>query len=398
MTGKEKLDWMLRFLIVRWRFIHRILGMMTKFPSKNVHGTIGVGVSNGSFQLGYDEGFIAGLKDAGLTFVLYHEILHLVLHHCTHRRFPRTSSLRTKDGQEVDLGNIATDLAVNELIPIENGSCEPPLNPDGTLMGQFVSEYVKRPEFKDMKSKQTAEYYYDFILKHVKVVKVGGKGDLPNDGKTLDDHEGWSEDEIADVRVKAEVDAIQKQALWGDVPADTRELILAAQVRRYNWRSMVKQFFGAMATPGHEATRRRPNRRLGYLLPGSKRVRVDKHLVAIDTSGSISPELLTQFLGVVNGMLDYLDIDLMQFDCATTEEPKPFGQHRKQFEFKGRGGTSFQPVMDAVAKGRYRSVSILTDGQAEAPSKPNAQVLWVMPSDCTPPVDWGRVVTIEKYV
>jgi predicted metal-dependent peptidase len=97
-------------------------------------------------------------------------------------------------------------------------------------------------------------------------------------------------------------------------------------------------------------------------------------------------------------MLDYLDIDLMQFDCTTQEEPKPFGQHRKQFEFKGRGGTSFTPVMEAVVKGRYRSVSILTDGQADAPQKPNAQVLWVMPEGCNPPVDWGRVVTIEKYV
>jgi predicted metal-dependent peptidase len=69
-----------------------------------------------------------------------------------------------------------------------------------------------------------------------------------------------------------------------------------------------------------------------------------------------------------------------------------------KLEFKGRGGTDFQNVIDIVNQRHYRGVMILTDGQAPAPTQPKgAHVLWVLPTGCKPPVDWGERVYLEKH-
>jgi predicted metal-dependent peptidase len=127
-------------------------------------------------------------------------------------------------------------------------------------------------------------------------------------------------------------------------------------------------------------------------------LQVDRHLVAIDTSGSISPELLGQFLGVLNSLVDFVPIDVMQFDCDKTQDPKPFDRRRINFEFLGRGGTSFEPVIKIVDEKHYKSVLIFTDGCAGEPPKPkNARVVWVMPEGCNAPVEWGLKIHMTQY-
>ena len=409
----DRFDWLVRFLIVRWRFVHQILGILTKTANPKCP-TMGVNVVNGNMRLEYNPEFVRELKDPEMVYVMYHEVCHLVLHHCTHRRFSNHL-----------LGNYAQDLAVNELIPTEPGSCEAP---KGVLL---VSVLQKMPHYDDLKAKQTAEYYYDYLQK-----KGWGKDNRPQPGgggqpgkgqsggkpgeadgkessgvsgsqrdihgnkipdvREIDSHDGWCEDEIADTRVKAEVDQIDKSGMWGNVPADCQAVIMAAQVRRFNWRALVKQFFGIFVTACRESTLRRPNRRMGYLLPGAKRVKQDKHLVAIDTSGS-TMGFLPKFLAIVNSMVDYLEIDLVQCDAGIVGEVKPFTRHAKEFTFKGMGGTNFQPIIDLVNEKHYRSVTIVTDGAGPVCTKPNAaDVLWCLPEGCTPPVEWGRVVTIDK--
>ena len=112
-TITERFDWMVRFLIVRWKFVHQILGMLEKAADETI-GTMGVAVISSTMHLRYCVAFVNDLTDPELVYVFYHEILHLVLHHCTHRKF-----------SDKELGGIACDLAVNELIPHEPGSCKP---------------------------------------------------------------------------------------------------------------------------------------------------------------------------------------------------------------------------------------------------------------------------------
>lgn len=416
--AKKRMEWLIGFMIIRYQFVYQILGMMTKtciphFP------TMGVRVlGGGNFNLCYGVEFVNSLKDEELTYVMYHETLHLALHHCTTRKF---------DLHEI--GNIADDLAVNEIVPIEAGSCVPP------AMGTFVSDFKKKPMFADIKEKQTAEWYYDFLREKMKDQDKGkgkgegegqgegqgnGEGDGQGDGqdqsqkgkgqgqdkdqnkadqgKGFDNHDGWAEDEVADEKVRAKINEIAKSDSWGNVGGTERELILAAQVRRVNWRNILRQFYGNMVWHERESTRKRPNRRTGLIHPGNRKIQVDRHLVVADTSGSVGSDLAGQFLATVNQMTEYVPIDFAQCDCGITEQPRPFNSKKKEVHFSGRGGTDFQPIMDLVNEKHYKSVVILTDGQASECTQPKARVVWVLPEGCNPPVEWGQRIHMVRHV
>ena len=98
----------------------------------------------------------------------------------------------------------------------------------------------------------------------------GNKGKDKSDMKDspLDDHSGWEEHEVADERVKAKIKEIDQNDLWGNMTQTNKELILAAQVKRINWRNKIRTWFGNQAWKNKIATRKRPNRRTGFIHPG----------------------------------------------------------------------------------------------------------------------------------
>lgn len=383
----KRFEWLVSFLIIRFRFVHQILGMMYKIPYDKVE-TMGVRVTEaGKFELRYNPVWTMSLTDAAATYVFYHEILHLVFHHCTSRKFSNHK-----------IGNIAQDLAINELIPITIGICEPPVDDKGERIGCFVSEMKKEPEYKDIEDKKSAEWYYDYLMKKAKDQKKGKGGKEIGNG-SFDDHGGWGENEIADERIAAKVKEIQNGDTWGNVSQGTREMILAAQTKKINWRNLIRVWFGNIAWKDRHYTRKKPNRRTGFIHPGTRKAYVNRWLVAIDTSGSVDAELLALFLGVLNQLADELPIDIMMFDWAKTDGPRPFDRRQLSLEFMGRGGTNFQPVMDIVEQQRYKGVMILTDGEASEPTKPRlARVLWVCPEGKNPPCEWGTTVHMQKHV
>ena len=413
--ANKRFEWMIGFLICQFKFVHQILGMMVKIPKRGMN-TMGVRVTpEGKFELYYDPIWSNDLTDAELTFIFYHEILHLCLHHCTKRSL-------TKDKSEHHLANIAHDLAVNELIP-EDADCKMPRTEDGKVAGVFVAELQKQKEYADLLPKQTAEWYWDYLrqkkqelgglpglepkgcdgnCKDCKLEKgdgSGGEGVEAKDGcPKMDDHGGWAEHEIADERVTAKVKEMDRMNSWGNMSQGNREIILAAQIKKVNWRNKIRVWFGNYSWRDKITTRKKPNRRTGFLHPGFRKSYVDKYLVAADTSGSIDEELLGQWIGVINQLVEYLPIDFMQFDCDKQTEPRPYDRRQLKLEFKGRGGTDFQIVMDIVKQRGYKGVMILTDGCAGVPTQPKARVLWVLPAGCKPPVEWGDRVYLVKHV
>jgi predicted metal-dependent peptidase len=392
--AQKRFDWLVPFLICRFKFVHTLLGLMTKIPDNNVP-SMGVSVVEGKIRLVYNPVWTLSLTDAELTYVFYHEMLHLALHHCTRRRL-------TTDLAYARIANVAHDLAVNELIP-ENDACQKPKDQKGKLAGCFVCELKKQKDYADIQDKQTAEWYYDYLLSKMK--KQGGsgqgkgeEGQEGQEGEGFDDHDGWSEHEMADEKVRLKVEDISQQNLWGDMSAGEKEIILAAQIRRVNWRNFIRNWFGQQAWRDRITTRKKPNRRMGMIHPGYKRSYTDRWLVVADTSGSVAEDLLAQFVGVLNQLVEVLPIDFAQCDAGVTQTPHPYDRRRDKIEFTGRGGTDFQPIMDMVNDRHYRGVMILTDGEAAAPTKPNARVLWVLPPMHNPPVEWGDRVQLQRHV
>lgn len=369
----KRMEWLVSFLVVRYKFIYQTLSLCRKHPMPGM-GTIGVTVKDSKFFLYYDPEFILNISDEHATYILYHECLHLLLHHCTSRSF-----------RDKETGNIAHDAAINELIPVQTGSCERPEE------GVFVDELRKESRFRDIKNLQSSEWYYEYFLRK----KEKSEGSKP---QLSDNHDGWNEDEIADEKIRNKVKEIERNNHWGSCPGTVQEIIRTAQIRKIDWKSFIRQFAGNIMWKDMQATRKKPNRRMGYLFPGSRKKFLDKGLVCIDTSGSMNEELLSLSLSVVNSMLDFFPIDMMQFDTQKCKGPEPFDRKRISYEFQGRGGTDFTPAIETCNENRYKFCIIITDGEAGAVDPPeNTEVLWVLPKGHHPPVEWGRKIHMTKY-
>ena len=407
----KRFEWLTTVTICEFKFVHQILMMMTKVEQPGM-GTFGVRVTDdGKFVLYYDPYLFMNLTDAELTYIFYHEILHLALHHCTKRPL-------ATDPEGRMIANLAHDMAINELIPI-SASCQRPRDEKGELTGLWVDELKKKKEYADIEERQSSEWYYDYLrqkqkelgglpglmdcngdCKNCKLEPGKGQGGLKAKGncKKMDSHDGWREHELADDKVTAKVKEVDRNNMWGDVSQGARETIMAAQIKRVNWRNKIRTWFGNLAWKDKSATRKKPNRRTGYVHPGYRRSYVDKYLVAADTSGSVDQELLGEWIGVLNQLVEVLPVDFMQFDCSKQTDPVPYDRRRLKLDFKGRGGTDFGPVIEVVDKRGYKGVMILTDGQASPPNRPKrAHVLWVLPAGCNPPVDWGDKVHLVKH-
>jgi len=384
--AKDFLDFRMVNIAFKFSFIGQVLMIIRKEPCFKVP-TIGVRACGAAIIMGYNPYFIKWFKTnpekaLELDYIIYHEILHVVLHHVTDRRFGNN-----------ELANIAEDLAINCLIPTATKMLKIPVNEKGEMFGAHVESMKKIPCYAAMEPLKSADYYYDFLIKNTPPSENPGDGINP-----FDSHDEFGQNEIADEVIRNKVEQINKADLWGDVGAAERVLIMEAQIRRINWAAKIIHLMGQYDWRDREATRKRPNRRMKFLQPGTRALTVDKHLLAIDTSGSVDNSLLSKFLGVINQLQGDFYIDVMQFDCEKTSDPVPYKRRKANFEFKGRGGTDFGPVFEMCKTRKYKSVIILTDGQAAAPEEPKlTRVLWVLPSkDYQPPVSWGEKVHLSQ--
>lgn len=187
-------------------------------------------------------------------------------------------------------------------------------------------------------------------------------------GENQDKSSLWQEDSMWRERIN---ELIERTTDWGTLPAEIVEKIKVSTKGRIDNRLIWQGFKSAIISCNRQLTRMRPNRRTGFLQMGSRR-HFDTHLlVAIDVSGSINDTVLAEFFGSINRLFlqSNAQIDLCQFD-VTMGDIVPMTQVKPEITVTGRGGTSFQPVIDYIQNGRhdYDGLLILTDGQAPPPS------------------------------
>ena len=126
----------------------------------------------------------------------------------------------------------------------------------------------------------------------------------------------------------------------------------------------------------------------------------------IDTSGSMSDDMITTVYSEVRGAIDQFGGKLegwLGFFDACVVEPKAFS-NVEEFEVirpRGGGGTSFESIFKYVNENMSMeniiSIVILTDGYAPFPDKSETHgtpVLWIITNEAvTPP--WGKVARIQ---
>lgn len=380
----ERWDWIIAFMVLEDMFVHEILLMMDKVQSTSVP-TMAVSVRGSRITLYYNEDFVARLTDPELRYILTHEIYHLILHHCT-KRLP-------SDPRKMELWNIAADLAVNSLIPI-SADRKPPVDKDGKNIGCFPKD--KQFGFEE---KLSMEQYLQLLEDKEEENGEGSAGGQQGsgDGEPFDSHDLWEESEVVDQMVKDKIEQLSKSGrAWGKMTADVQAIIMAAQQSQVPWTKVLRFYLGQLISSERVNSFKKPNRRFPYPYCGTVNKCTDRKLVAIDTSGSVGDHELAQFLCEINKLCEVQPVDVLLFDWTITQQPTPFDKKKKKYDFKGRGGTSFDPVMELAEKRRYSSLIMFTDGGASAPKKPRyvKDIIWVLTGGGEPPVDWGKRVKV----
>ena len=157
----------------------------------------------------------------------------------------------------------------------------------------------------------------------------------------------WEEDQWMQEGIRQAVELITS---WGSLPGDLVEKIQAALKPKLDYRKVLSGFRSSILCSKRRLTRMRPNRRSGFQYMGSIRQLRTNYLVAVDVSGSISDDDLKFFFSTINRFFKYgvEKIDALTFDTSLGE-PVTLTRARTEFKVKGRGGTSFQPVVDYMA-------------------------------------------------
>ena len=348
---------------------------LNKIESKTIK-TMAVGVIRQvDLALYYNEEFIKGLSGDELRAVLKHEALHILLHHL----------VRVRHGAFNPKGfNIAADMAIN---------CHILNLPTSAI-------YPKTFELPDG---QSADWYYKSLKEEAEKRKQDLEQMLADKGvETVDDHGLWGEfdEEIVSEKIKNIAESAikaQEKKGWGDTPGGLVEQIIAANKPVVNWKKEVKWFINKVVELGRKNTRMRPNRRYIFQSPGTKRDYTSRLLVAFDTSGSVSSEQLTYFTTELNGMIDHVICDFIQFDCQINGKPEKFSKKAAKIDIKGRGGTNFGPVIQLADNEGYDGLVIFTDGYAPFPPKPKVRLLWAVCSrDSSVEFPYGKKVIIEE--
>lgn len=423
-----------RLLLSRMRILynHGFYGLLLMHMIYAVSEEIETACTDG-VRITFGIDFLDSLSDSELDFVMMHEILHVVLQHCFRG-----------DVEDPEAYNIAADIVVNSNIMLENGMKASSI----TLSKYGIAMHVA-PDGKEG-HEYTAEQVYAMLPKNLNKKGNNKKGNNKSHGsadgrakkgnnkgpgsavgrakkeiskeqhqpvRVWDDHSRWGkyeeDDTLRDVWVKRFEDAAEAIKIRdpsnarGLLPAFAERILKELKKTQTDWRTILNDFIQEEVVDYSFAP---PDRRFDdspFFLPdfNGKEDMVEDILFMIDTSGSMSDDMIAAAYSEVKGAIDQFNGKLkgwLGFFDAAIIKPQPFSDEN---EFKiikpaGGGGTDFQIIFEYVfhhmSDKLPASIIILSDGDAPFPLEKLAggiPVLWLLNNEeVNPP--WGKVARI----
>ena len=327
-------------------------------------------------RLLYNVEFVNKLSDSELDFLVAHEVLHCVYDH-----------MAARGDRNPQVYNAACDYNIN-LTLVDNKI--------GTIIGSDKlggGEPCYDTKYRDMSSYEIYEKLMeDSDNKNYSISPDGtitdedgnvvgnisgmdvhleaAQGDEngndangnPVDGMSADERKAL-QDEIKQAVINA------AQSAGDEVPDDIKRMIGELTTPKMDWREVLRTQLESSLK--RDFTFMRPSKRSGEVIfPGMSKDEELKVTVAIDTSGSISTEMLRDFVSEVQGIMDqYQDyeVTIMQFDTGVygvevfTAEG---GEDISEYEIRGGGGTDFDAVWNYMKENDMEPDQLImfTDG------------------------------------
>lgn len=370
-----------------WRWMAGILMMGNiKFVS-GPDEEVQTAATNGIDEV-YNRDFLTGKSMEEVRFVVLHESMHKLFRH-----------LFLWQGlwkQNPMLANIACDVVINTQYLKDKAGVT------------FVAGGVDMPEYKD-KYKWSAKAIFDDLMKKS---KGGGAGD----GKGGHDMHQWGEAGQISAKEAAEIgkqiDIILRQASQAGEGNNGMPLdIQAALVPEVDWRSYMAEFVKKQCAGKDKHTWRRPHRTYiahDLYMPSDYSETVGKILIAGDTSGSISNDVLGVFLGYMQQLCDEVNpdgVDIAWWGSSVVGvDTFAKGSIHLEGSIKpvGGGGTSPGCITDWMREEKktdYVCAVVLTDGEFFGDGVGDwggLPVLWVVVNECkVPEIPVGVTIHVE---
>lgn len=411
-----------RLLLSRMRILynHGFYGLLLMHMIYAVSEEIETACTDG-VRITFGIDFLNSLSDSELDFVMMHEILHVVLQHCFRG-----------DVEDPEAYNIAADIVVNSNIILENG-----MKASSITLSKYGTSMHVAPDEKEG-HEYTAEQVYVMLPKNLNKKgnnNLNKKGNNKSPGSAVgrakkeiskeqhqpvrvwDDHSRWGkyeeDDTLRDVWVKRFEDAAEAIKIRdpsnarGLLPAFAERILKELKKTQTDWRTILNDFIQEEVV---DYSFTPPDRRFDdspFFLPdfNGKEDRVEDILFMIDTSGSMSDDMIAAAYSEVKGAIDQFNGKLkgwLGFFDAAIIKPQPFSDENefKTIKPAGGGGTDFQIIFEYVfhhmSDKLPASIIILSDGDAPFPLEKLAggiPVLWLLNNEeVNPP--WGKVARI----
>ena len=385
------------------------------------------------FKVNYSEHDIAGIKLntippvfssnplllckfslKNIIYIVCHEIDHVVFDH------PALMAKEIANNPNNLLKfNIAADAAVNDGINLEikEKAYRFMEAPTGCITSKTIGKMIGEPVF----SNENYAYYFELIKD--KSIKENAKNnmldncvDRPNQNSDssknsknnskndvvtinnvgkIEDHNWQTEGDHEDVNqivkeiMNTVLETMDKETR-GKMPEHFLEQIkLINRPAVISWQSLLKKYVGTISA-NKRKTKTRLNRRQPerFDIPGRVDEKILKIVVAIDTSGSMSDEMIGYVFNEIFSIIGKRKHEITVIECDAEINKVYVAKKRGDINTKvtGRGGTSFTPVIEYINNNRkFRDALLIyfTDGfgDLEIPKPKTYRNLWVVFDD-----------------
>lgn len=377
---------MVKFLLDE-PFFSSIVSHIRKVKTTDIP-TAGVTVSDGSICLYWNPDFVAKQTKVKFFGLMKHECYHLIFKHVTAR----------KQDPHI-LWNIATDLAINSIIPekeLPEGGLIPgkPLKiADNGHITEEMSEKVKiiSDLIESFPKNKSSEWYMEKLRENPDVQEacedVFENGNTGFDVHFDPDSLSPGDKQLAEGKIKEIVkkasNRAQKNGSWGSVSQSVKTQILASFSEVVDWKKTLQYFCGSKQKANKSRTYRKINRKYPYIHPGRKIKHTSNLAIYIDQSGSVGNDGLAAFFSALGALARNVSFDVFHFDTAVDEKSSYSWRKGKKYKLPMRtlsGGTCFDSVENHYRKNssKYDGYIVMTDGEAPKPKACISKRCWVL--------------------
>jgi len=316
----------------------------------------------------YNRDFVDALNEDEVIWLMGHEIMHCVYDHMDPGR---------KGNRIHQLWNVANDFLINW--ELEEARL-------GRRIRKEIIEVCFDSKYADMTSEEVYQLLYDEMdkngqIKHVSFDMHMERGEGDDEGSGNGDDEGDGEGPVpmtAEEKQNSQQEfenAVVQAAKAGNgassLPGGVKRMIDKLLNPQLDWRDLLAMQIQSTIKSDYNFMRfSRKGLDQGIFLPGMDNEQTIDIAVCIDTSGSISKDMLQDFLSEIHGIMsEYTDftLKLWCFDTAV-HNPVDFTAENVgdllDYELAGFGGTDFMPNWDYMKEIGFvpKKFVMFTDG------------------------------------